>query len=97
MAALTGLCAEQGIAVITEGMRKRLGGIDIALTMAAAYPKPPRPKAVVMAEAMPAPAPTVQAEAEPTPEPAKRRGRSGRTPKVTTAKYEWDVYSGILN
>lgn len=64
-----------------------------AKTMAAAYP---RPKAVAVAEAKSVPIPEVQAVAEPAPEPAKRRGQSGRTPK-TTAKYEWDVYSGNLN
>jgi len=31
---LTGLCADKGITVITSGMRSRLGGIDIGLTMA---------------------------------------------------------------
>jgi len=36
VAKLAALCEERGIAVITKGMRKRLGGIDIALTMAAA-------------------------------------------------------------
>jgi L-lactate dehydrogenase complex protein LldG len=33
---LTTLCTDQGIAVITKGMREHLGGIDIGLTMAAA-------------------------------------------------------------
>lgn len=36
VATLTDLCAQRGIAVITTGMRERLGGIDIGLTMAAA-------------------------------------------------------------
>ncbi|MEA4854878.1 MAG: lactate utilization protein [Solidesulfovibrio sp. DCME] len=36
VAKLTTLCEARGIAVITKGMRERLGGIDIALTMAAA-------------------------------------------------------------
>jgi L-lactate dehydrogenase complex protein LldG len=36
VAKLTALCQEQGIAVITGGMRERLGGIDIGLTMAEA-------------------------------------------------------------
>lgn len=36
VAKLTARCAEHGIAVITKGMRQYLGGIDIALTMAAA-------------------------------------------------------------
>lgn len=34
VAKLRSLCDERGIAVITNGMRDRLGGIDIALTMA---------------------------------------------------------------
>lgn len=34
VAALTARCAPQGIAVTTGGMRDRLGGIDIAFTMA---------------------------------------------------------------
>ncbi|MHC1710745.1 MAG: lactate utilization protein C [Solidesulfovibrio sp.] len=34
VAKLTALCDERGIAVITKGMRERLGGIDIALTIA---------------------------------------------------------------
>jgi len=34
--ALAALCEPQGIAVITEGMRGRLGGIDIAFTLAEA-------------------------------------------------------------
>ena len=34
VAKLRSLCDERGIAVITDGMRERLGGIDIALTMA---------------------------------------------------------------
>ncbi|EFL53067.1 protein of unknown function DUF162 [Solidesulfovibrio fructosivorans JJ]] len=34
--ALAALCADRGIAVTTKGMRQRLGGIDIALTTAAA-------------------------------------------------------------
>lgn len=33
---LTALCDERGITVITKGMRERLGGIDIALTVAEA-------------------------------------------------------------
>lgn len=36
VARLASLCEERGIAVITKGMRERLGGIDIGLTMAAA-------------------------------------------------------------
>jgi L-lactate dehydrogenase complex protein LldG len=36
VAKLTALCQGQGIAVITGGMRERLGGIDIGLTMAEA-------------------------------------------------------------
>lgn len=36
VAKLAALCASRGIAVITKGMRQRLGGIDIGLTMAAA-------------------------------------------------------------
>jgi L-lactate dehydrogenase complex protein LldG len=36
MASLSGLCAERGITLIESGMRTRLGGIDIGLTMAAA-------------------------------------------------------------
>ena len=36
MASLSGLCAERGIKLIDSGMRSRLGGIDIGLTMAAA-------------------------------------------------------------
>ena len=36
VAKLAALCQERGIAVITKGMRQRLGGIDIAVTMAAA-------------------------------------------------------------
>lgn len=36
MATLTSLCAEKGITCLTSGMRSRLGGIDIGLTMAAA-------------------------------------------------------------
>ena len=36
VAKLAALCKESGIAVITKGMRQRLGGIDIAVTMAAA-------------------------------------------------------------
>ena len=36
VAALTALCAPQGIAVITGGMREHLGGIDIAFTVAEA-------------------------------------------------------------
>lgn len=34
VAKLKALCDEQGIAVVTKGMRERLGGIDIGLTMA---------------------------------------------------------------
>lgn len=34
VAALAALCEPRGIAVVTDGMRSRLGGIDIALTMA---------------------------------------------------------------
>jgi L-lactate dehydrogenase complex protein LldG len=34
VAALTALCAPQGIAVVTNGMRDHLGGIDIAFTTA---------------------------------------------------------------
>lgn len=36
LAKFTALCDERGIAVITTGMRERLGGIDIALTVAEA-------------------------------------------------------------
>ena len=36
MTTLTSLCAEKGIRLITSGMRSRLGGIDIGLTMAVA-------------------------------------------------------------
>ena len=36
MTTLTSLCAEKGIRLITSGMRARLGGIDIGLTMAVA-------------------------------------------------------------
>ena len=36
MATLSSQCAEKGISLITSGMRSRLGGIDIGLTMAAA-------------------------------------------------------------
>ena len=36
MATLASQCAEKGISLITSGMRSRLGGIDIGLTMAAA-------------------------------------------------------------
>lgn len=36
MAALSALCAERGVKLITSGMRSYLGGIDIGLTMAAA-------------------------------------------------------------
>ncbi len=34
VAKLAATCADQGIAVVTDGMRGRLGGIDIAFTMA---------------------------------------------------------------
>lgn len=36
VAGLEALCKERGIAVVTKGMRERLGGIDIAFTMASA-------------------------------------------------------------
>ena len=36
MAALSALCVERGVKLITSGMRSYLGGIDIGLTMAAA-------------------------------------------------------------